>query len=217
MALILSHTNTEQDGCLLWHFVDNTGTYNVTTNVGGYGTPNLASSAVTSATLYILPYGYATGWTFTFTIVTNVITACSVTSPSAVVTIITTDLVNTIFPFTEATPFVINNEWFEGEADSEIASSTYYFEYNVTNGTDTYTSSADRVIVCQVCCCVRNAEADLDATDCECQNSKVESAMRGQIFLDSAIWAMEDGDVEKSYANLMFAKKLCEGNGCSNC
>lgn len=217
MALDLKQDLEEQDGCTTWNWWDATGTYDASTNTGGYGPPNATSGAMTSATLEVLPYGYETGWLFTFTLVTGNVTECTVTNPSGTVTDIFADLVNTAFPFTEALPFVINNEWFDGETDSEITSSTYYFEYNVSNGVDTYTSSADRVIVCQVCCCVRNAEADLDATDCECQNAKVETAMRGQLFLDSAIWAMENGEVEKSYANLMFAKKLCEGSGCSNC
>ncbi len=217
MSLILEHTLEENaDGCLTWDFVDSTGNYSASLVPGGYGAPNLASSAVTSATILIVPHGYTTGYTFTFTIVSNVITVAKVTDPAGVITTITEDLTSTVFPFTTADPFVIIGEWLGYGVDSQITSSTYYFEYNVTNGTDIYTSSADRVIVCQVCCCVRNAEADLDSSECSCESPTIEKVMRSQIFLDSAIWAMENGEVEKSYTNLMTAKKLCE-NGCSDC
>ncbi len=217
MSLILEHTIEENDdGCLTWDFVDSTGAYVAVTNVGGYGTPNVASSAITSATILIIPHGYTTGYTFTFTIASNVITACTVTAPDGTITTITADLTSTVFPFTTADPFVIIGEWLGYGEDSQITSSTYYFEYNVTDGSATYTSSADRVIVCQVCCCVRNAQADLDATECSCESPTIEKVMRSQMFLDSAIWAMENGEVEKSYTNLMAAKTLCEG-GCQSC
>lgn len=216
MSLVLEHDLSEAEGCLVWNFWDDTGSYAASTNPGGYGSPNLASSAVTSATLQVLPYGYTTGYTFTFTISTNVITAAKVTDPAGTITNILADMDSTVFPFTEALPFEIIGEWLGNGEDSELTSSTYYFEYNVTDGTNTYTSSADRVIVCQVCCCVRNAEADLDATECSCESATIEKVTRSQIFLDSAIWAMENGEVEKSYTNLMTAKKLCDGS-CTNC
>ena len=58
MSLVLEHTIEENDdGCLTWDFVDSTGAYAASTNAGGYGTPNLASAAVTSATILIIPHG----------------------------------------------------------------------------------------------------------------------------------------------------------------
>lgn len=217
MALEIQHKISENDGCKSWNFTDETGDYNVTTNPTGYGYPNMSSSAITLATIYILPHNYTVGFLFTFTIVSNTITVVTITFPDGTVTDITSLLASTVFPFIEnVNPFAIIGDWLGYGIDSEIISSAYYIEYNVSDGTNTYTSSSDEIIVCQVCCCVRNAEADLDSTDCECQNDKIEKTMRSAIFLDSAIWAMENGDVEKSYTNLMTAKELCSGK-CSNC
>lgn len=216
MALILEHEVSEQVDCTKWDFIITSGDYNATTNPGGFGAPNVASTAITSATLEVKPYGYTTGWLFTFTIVSGSVTACTVTSPDGTVTNIFADLEYTSFPFSEAEPFVINNEWFGGEADSELTSSAYYFELNISDGTDTYTSSSDELIVCSICCCVRNSAADLDARDCGCGDSKIEKAARARIFLDAAIYAMENGEVDQSYANLMKAKDYCEGK-CTNC
>lgn len=216
MALEILNSVSEADGCKSWDFVDTTGAYNDPDNLTGYGAPNTASSAVTGATIYILPYGYTTGWLFTFTILTNEITACTVTSPAGVVTNIFSDLESVVFPFTTADPFVIIGEWLGFGEDSELTSSVYNFEYKITGAAFEHVTDTDEVITCQVCCCVRNAEANLDATDCECQDEKVDKAARADIWLQSAAWAMEDGDRDRAYANLMYAKELCEGK-CANC
>jgi len=206
----------ENEGCLSWNLIDDTGVYNDPDNLEGYGAPNLASSAVTSATFLVLPFGYTTGFLFTFTIVTNVITAATVTMSDGTVVDILASLTSTVFPFTKEDPFVIIGEWLGYGVDSTIKSSAYYFEYNVSDGTTVYTDSQDQLIVCETCCCVTNMEADLDARDCECKDASIEKAARAQIWLDSAIWAMEDGDVDKSQANLTLAQDLC-GNKCTNC
>lgn len=218
MALELSHTVEEQEDCEQWHFIDDTGTYNATTNPTGYGSPNTASSAVTKATLYILPYGYTTGYLFTFTIAAGVITACTVTAPDGTVTTITADLEYTAFPFSEAEPFVIIGEWLGMGEDSEITSSVYNFEYEISGSSFIHNDEDDHVIVCQVCCCVESAASELDATDCdcECEQEKMDKAVDSRMWLDSAVWAMENGEPDKSYANLMRAKELCEG-GCKSC
>lgn len=213
--LVLGQLIEEQDGCLEWHFTDTAGVYSAT-NTGGYGTPNVASSAITSATLLVLPYGSTVGYTFTFTIASSVIANATVTDPAGTVTNILADLTYTAFPFATATPFIVIGEWMGNGADSELTASAYYFEYNVSDGTNTYTNSINQLITCQVCCCVRNSQSDLVATDCSCQEPKIETAMRATIFLESAIWAMENGEVDKSYTNLMMAKSLCEGS-CTNC
>lgn len=220
MALDLQSSITESDGCKKWEFVDSTGAYDATDNTGGYGTPNIASTSVTTATIYVLPYGYTAGYTFTFTISSGTITACTVTDPNSVVTNIFADLTSTVFPFSEADPFVIIADWLGFGEDSEFTAGAYYFEYTISGTSFSYTSSSDNLMVCQVCCCIANMIADLDAGDCECQNDKIEKATRAQIWLDAAIWAMEDGgnvsNVTQAQTNLMAAKQLCEG-GCANC
>ena len=213
--LVLAQLIDEQDGCKQWFFIDETGQYSLA-NLTGYGGPNAADTAMISATLVVIPYGFTVGWTFNFTLVTNEITACTVTNPAGTVTDILADLTSVIFPFIDTEPFVIISDYLDMGEDAELTSNVYNFEFTVTDGTDSYTSSTDEVIVCQTCCCARNLAADLQATDCECQDGKLDTAGNTQMFLDSAIWAMENGDVDKSYANLMYAQKLCAG-GCKSC
>lgn len=216
MALEILCEVEETDGCLEWDFIDSTGAYNATTNPTGYGAPNMASTAVTSATITITPHGYTTGYVFAFTIAAGTITACTVTAPDGTVTNIFADLEHTAFPFTEDEPFTIFNEWLGGEEDSEFTSNHYNFEYSVTNGTETYDTDLAQLIVCAACCCVHNMQVNLDPTECECQDEAIEKATRAQIYLDAAIFAMEENDVDKSYDLLQAAMALCE-NECTNC
>ena len=101
-------------------------------------------------------------------------------------------------------------------ADSQITFGAYDIEYNITDGTNVYVSTSEELIVCQVCCCVKNAAADLEVTDCSCQDGKADKAYMSKIYLDSAIFAMENGDVTKAVTNLNYAKELCEGK-CKTC
>ncbi len=213
MSLILDQSIDEQSGCQEWHFVDETGSYS-SDNTGGYGSPNLASSAVTSATILVLQNGFTSGYTFTFTIASNVITAATLTGPNGDITTITSDLTSTVFPFTTVYPFVIIADWLGFGVDSQFVSDGYYIEYNITDGTTTYTSSRDELITCLTCCCVRTMVSNL--TDCSCEDEALQKATKAQIFLDSAVWAMENGEVDKSVNNLNVAKALCGDTNC-NC
>ena len=212
----LSHDIEEQEGCkeiILW---DDSGTYNATTNPTGYGAPNIASADVTEATILITPYGSTVGYLFTLTIVTNVITDAIVTDINGTVTNILADLTWDVFPFTETKPFIITGALLGNGADSQITFGAYDIEYNITDGTNVYVSTSEELIVCQVCCCVKNAAADLEVTDCSCQDGKADKAYMSKIYLDSAIFAMENGDVTKAVTNLNYAKELCEGK-CKTC
>lgn len=217
----LEHYIDEVSGCKLLHFIDSSGTFNETidgvTNTTGYATGGLVDSAdIVTATIEIIPYGYASGYLFSFEITANEITAATVTDPNGVVTDIFALLSFTVFPFTSDEPFIINNEWLGGEADSEIPFGQYDIEYNVSDGVSTYTSSSENLVVCTVCCCVDNAASDLEATDCNCQNDKLEKAIKSRIFLDGAIYAAQNGEMDKARNLLTLAQELCEGK-CTNC
>ncbi len=216
MAFELALEVSENSGCQSWNFEDSTGLYSASTNTGGYGSPNVASSAITSATILVLQNGFATGYTFTFTIATNVITAATVTAPNGTITTITSDLTSTVFPFSEDEPFVIIADWLGFGEDSQFVSDAYYFEYNITNGVTTYTSSVDQLIVCQTCCCIRTMVSNLEDCNCDDKNGSLDKAVKAQMFYDSAIWSMQNGEADKSVNSLNVAKTLCDGN-CAGC
>lgn len=218
MALETSITISETTGCQEWAIVDSSGNYSVVApiNLTGYGAPNLASSAVTSATISVYKYGETVPYIFTFTIASNVITAATLTTPASVVTSIFSLLTATVFPFSTASPFVLIADWLGYGTDSSFTSGAFYVEYNVTDGTTNYTTSVDQLMICTTDCCIRGMQADLDSRGCGCSEAEMDKAMKAKMWLSSAIWAMEQGDIDKSQANLLFAQSLCEGN-CGNC
>ena len=216
MALENSFEIEEADGCKSWELIDTTGDYNDPNNLTGFGAPNIAASTITSATISILFYGSTVPYIFTFTIVTGTITACTVTNPAGVVTNILADLSATAFPFSVAEPFVILPEWIGLAEGDSMPIGAIYTEYNISDGTDNYTADCDQLIVCSVCCCVTNMKADLDSRSCDCQESNMDKAIKATIWLDAANYAMEQEDVDKAHANLLFAKSICEGS-CTGC
>lgn len=218
MGLEISNILEETaEDCTSWHFWDTTGTYDSGTNPGGYGAPNVEATDIEDAVLIVTPYGWTNGYVFHFSITNLSITDATVTAPDGTVTNIFSDLATKTFPFTEAEPFIIISDYMEMGTDEEITSSAYHLEYSVNDSTDSYYYESDELIVCQVWNCTHNQQADLDAEDCQCENgSTIELAMKAQIMLDSAIYAMENGDVEKSQSNLVYAKELCDGK-CKNC
>lgn len=216
MALELQGTIEETTLCTNIEFFDPTGTYNASTNPGGYGSPNLASSAVTKAILNVYKYGDTVPVIFTFTVSSNVITAATVTRSGETAVSILADLASTAFPIVEASPLAIIGEYLTGEEDSDIESDTYYFEYSVTDGTTTYLYTVDQLLVCTTCCCVGSMQRELNAADCKCDKDKIMKAFTAQVYLDAAIWSMEKEEIEKAHNNIAYAKELCAG-GCQDC
>ena len=68
MALELLATSPTQTGCFGFTFTDTTGVYNVTTNPGGYGTPNMDSTDVNTATISVYAPGSTIPYIFTFSV-----------------------------------------------------------------------------------------------------------------------------------------------------
>ncbi len=215
MAFELSCEVEESDDCKSWDFIDNTGVYNVTTNPTGYGSPNVASTAIILATIDLYFYGSTVPYTFTFTIASGTITACTVTPPSGTAVSIFADLAFTSFPFSEAAPFTILPEWIGLAEGASMTYGAIHIDYNVNNGSINYSTDLDELISCSVCCCITNMEADLDARE-GCTGEAINNAMMARIWLDSAVYAMEQEDVDKAQANLLYAQQLCTG-GCPGC
>lgn len=218
MGLIAKFRVDEQTGCKFWKFYSTIGTYDETTNPGGWGTPNPINSGEGIATIYILPHGYTKGWLLTVTMGAGMISDFTVTDPQGNV-VNWFDKLDTLggytsFTYLEAFPLYITNEMFGLPAETNIFQGHVYIEENLTisvNGEDvTYTASEDQLMVCQLCCCIETSSANLDPTDCECKNDKIEKLTRAKIFMDSAIIMMEDADVNKSFDLYTKAVALCD-------
>lgn len=219
MGLERSIEIEETDECSVVNIIETTGDYDVSLNPTGYGTPNFASASATLMTLIVLAYGQTTGYTFTFTLASGVITACTVTDPAGTITDIYADLTWTVFPFTEDQPFVLNSSWIGYAEDEAITSGAFNFESEVTDGTDdnNYTATSDDLLVCTTCCCVKNMEADLDPECCDgCGDDALNKVRKARVFLNGAIEAMARGEVDKSQLQLLLAQEICSGK-CKTC
>ncbi len=213
--LVPSFEIEENLGCKQWLFEDTAGVYDVTLFPLGYGAPNTESTAITSATISILAYGATIPYIFTFTIASGTITSCTVTAPNGTVTTITTLLTNTVFPFSATYPFVIIADWLGFGVSSTFTSGTFYIEYNVTDGTYNYTTDCDQVMVCSTACCVRNM--DVSTEGCGDCSGKANRKFLAKMFIDEALWAMENADVEKSQELIVYAQSLCDKENCNGC
>lgn len=208
----------ETVGCKGWELYDITGDYDVTTNPTGWGTPNPDRGADYDITFYILPNGYTTGWLITLTVISGDYTTFTITNPDGSITNWFNTLTN-LHSYTfhqDDSPLIITNMMLGLLDTDSIVSNAYYFEQNITVATVEYTTSEDQLIVCTQCCCLESMQASLEATDCNCENKKIETTLKATIFFDAAIECMEKGDISKSVELLNKSKELCN-DSCVEC
>lgn len=208
MPLEIVSTIEEQDGCREVHIIDETGVFDVTLNPGGFGAPNILTTDVTTVILKIFPQGFTTPIIFTLTILNNVITSATVTDIAGNTTAHV--LVNTVYPFTTALPFVMTGFDIGNGIDSEFVFGSYVIDYEVLIGAlvpedDT---SDEYLVVCQVDRAVASA-GGMQTIDCgDCQSVSLRNAYLSRMFLDAAIYNMEFGEPIKAAETLTYAHKL---------
>lgn len=218
MAVELQFSVKEIDGCKSIQAWDSTGDYNALTNPNGWGAPNRDSSTVKTSYFRFYPEGYTIPILFTFTNEANAMTEAIITFVDGTTLDIFNDITNQVFPIVEASEFIIKGEWL-GFTEGNIPSGAWYMEYEAKNDGDSpplfdYVASVDQLFVCATCCCIQNMKANIEPGKCECDDDKIWNLMRAQVYLDSAIWAMEQGEVEISKVNHAQAKAICEKSGC---
>lgn len=142
---------TQSSDCTQLTLTDVTGSYNAVSNAGGYGSPNVNTSNVTSITIsgtIYLPAG------------------TTVTIPS-----------NTLFPTATTPTFNLYQAWILTTALFSISGNTfqdgiYSLTYTVnsslgggSNYTNTYTWQ--QLITCNADCCIGNALSAINPCDCD--------------------------------------------------
>lgn len=221
MALILAATSPTQTGCFGFTFTDTTGVYNVTTNPGGYGTPNIESTDVTDATISIYTPGSTVPYIITFVIETGNIASAIITNPDGTTDDITTDVVTTqglTFPFSTtfgSDSLLIDETWIGGTTDESITDGVYTIVYEVTDGTNTYNTTVYTLSKCNACCCISKAYANLNS-NCGCDDNGLKTVQRADAFLQSAVNAANLGMYEASQTNVEKALEICTNN-CKTC
>lgn len=196
MAFEVNFTISENCNCKQLTFVDTTGTYNVSSNPTGWGTPN---PDITDA-----HYG-----------------ELEITSPAGVVTII--DVVGTgDFPNGGNTAsLVILNTDLGYTEDEKLPDGVWKFKltYGESSITDVIGSTTVwKMFLCQAKCCVANMFAALPVTECNCDSSKLDNAIFADRMLTALKYAAQRGDTSKFTNLLTLVNNLCSddcGCGCS--
>jgi len=154
MAFELKYSLCEQCDCKEALFNDTSGVYNVSTNPTGYGTPNVESTAITSATIVVTPPSYETPITFTFTISSGTVTAATRTDTFGVVVDVLSLLNTTVFPFVDLT---FDSILLFGDSEqSDLEDGAWLMVYTVSDGTDTYQLNAYNFFICSATRCRDN-------------------------------------------------------------
>lgn len=159
MALQNKFLCGQLNNCKLLSFNETTGDYSEFSNPGGYGGPNVASSAITSAQIILLKSTWSSGYTIDFTISSNVITAATITDYFGNQRDILSQLSNNAFP-------LVNQEWdtvlLSNDAEpSDIAPGTYFVTYTVSDGSNSYTKQEWCFFVCKYKACVEKVTSML--------------------------------------------------------
>jgi len=208
--------------CSNFEVADVTGAYDVSTNPEGYGLPDGPTvNNVTS--LIVVVTNESEGWylTYTFTISSGTITACTLSVSGATATNILAELSSTVWPFADGV-----NE-FDATADygvtiPELTDGIYTISYTIGGtaiGGDgqptvfSFTTSEQPTLSCDLCSCIE--DMFLDASGCGCDD-KMCNAMKARGYFLASKFANERGDTEIAIANFEKSQSLCEGN-CKDC
>ncbi len=206
--------------CNSFTLYDSTGTYDASTNPGGYGAPNIASSAVTQLLINVYPDGFTVPYVFTFTIVSNVISALTVTAPNGTITNIFADLVSNVWPFTSTILFTILNSYL-GFTGNTLVDGHWIITYVISGPDDgngnpfSVTTSTDKLFVCNTCICVKKLYINLDP-DCNCSDSAISVANKSKALLEAAKNSEAVGIYDEAAVTLKKAQEICVKN-CKSC
>jgi hypothetical protein len=155
MALIPKISYEQQCNCVDSLLNETTGTYDALTNPGGYGAPNVASTAIIQAVFTLKKSEWDTPITLTFTISSGTIIAATRTDFFGNVADVLALLSNTAFPLVNQ---VIDSKILFGTlTKEELESGSYYCTYSVTDGVDTYSTVLWSFFVCAYDSCVEEA------------------------------------------------------------
>jgi len=195
MALVLLQGNVCQPiNCSSIFFSDGTGAYNASTNTTGWGSPNLATSAVTETHIIItMPDGT---------------TIIDIENPTGLPTSDTTVEY-------EIAISVIDS------ARTTVEDGLYAIEYTVTDGVTTYTTGKKYYLfLCNKECCISNLFAKIATiSDCACDDVAIKNALYADALLSGARASKNCGDTVAINNILAKLEAICEstssGCGCS--
>lgn len=193
MSLSLAFNLCPSTNCKSLVFYDTTGTYDSTTNLLGYGTPNPATTSATAATLTIA-YPASTGSTTTTTVTINLYSA---------------------FPTSTTTQgyLIFNTDLGLSSTDS-LPDGIYNIIYSVTISGTTYTQTENIMIFCALECCVAGMFAEISDTTCDCASDEIDEALKAFTYLTALCYASDCGNTTKMTNYYTILDDLCNSEDC---
>jgi hypothetical protein len=181
MPVYIDFNIRESDNARELLFNETTGTYNASSNAGGWGSPNDAVGTATTVELKITP---PDGTQVTLDLSTNYPTADSTIDQ----TIRTQDL--------------------SLGTDLKFADGLWLFEYEVTtSGQGLITNTQTILLLGQARICVFDMLADVDLNDCD--GSELRRALEANTYLHAAIASASVGDTDKFTELLALIDNYC--------
>lgn len=191
MSVILDFTICPSDDCKSLSFTETTGAYSIN-NLTGWGTPNEATSAATSATLSVID---TAGTTISFNLF-SLSPHWPTTDNDQIYTITSTDL---------------------HQGNTKILDGLYKFTYTVVTETRTYTTSIYKLFYCNIQCCIDQMFSLITDPSCDCQVDAIAAASKANALLESLKKQANCGDVNKFNTTITILNKLCKNINCETC
>lgn len=208
MALEVKYSFCQECDCKEALFNDTTGVYNVSSNPTGYGAPNVASTAITSAVISIQPPSYDDPIVFTFTLSSGTVTAATRTDTFGVVTNILSLLNTTSFPFVD---LEINSILLFGDATKNtLEDGSWTVIYTITDGVNTWQLNAFNYFICSAKRC-----RDEKAIGFINKTVNKNDAMNVFVNYDALLVAVSMGNPTAVNKQVEAIASLC--NPCNNC
>jgi len=188
MSLILKNNINLLSGNTLKVY-DSTGTYNATTNIMGWGTPNPTRSGITSSTL-------------------------SIYLPNATTSAVTTTVTSVIQAATSEEFLLASYTLSDlGLSGNTLADGIYKIIYTVISGGVTYINEQYFLSYYNVQCCVFNAFAKFIVNDCECKSDTSDILVQYSM-LKAIMFGVAGGNLIDSQKTLTKLQKMCSLNKC---
>ena len=190
MSLTLDYNISQSDNARELTFTEQTGTYNLSTNPGGFGSPNPTTSDALTAVL-------------------------TITDPDD--DSYTLDIFADSFPTTDSTQELnIRTQDLGLGTDEQFTDGKWTFTYTITTATETFTSTQIILLLGQSRCCVFGLLANADVSCCNCGNNSMAKALEAYTWYRLAITAASCGDSNKFTKILDVIDKYCNSE-CTSC
>ncbi len=188
----------------------------LTDSTADYGAGSITLNSVTGLVV-VVTMADGTYFTYTFTIVNQVITVCTLSISGGTATTITTELVSTVWPLSV---FGLFTDY--GVTLPDFDDMVYTVDYTITGQTDpvddttafSYTTSSTIAKTCDLCCCLSKAYQEVDP-NCIDEDELFEKIM-ADTYAKVAVFSANVGNATRAQLALTKGIALCDCNcGCS--